>query len=202
MRIIVIVTALLIAALSLFLLLGQQKVYRYPALSFDPAPMPTSDSSRPDWDMQASGAYQKQSTEWVFRAFEPDVSVQILSKTSQMSSAFEMENIHPAAKLHVSSDSARINETITGLSRIIEFSGLKAGETLVLHWAFPVKPVYRFAVFGDSGGGTELDWGLIRAEQLGADFVLHLGDAYYDEGSVGTVGEHMNRSKIPVYVAN
>ncbi|HEX9794166.1 MAG TPA: metallophosphoesterase, partial [Planctomycetota bacterium] len=60
---------------------------------------------------------------------------------------------------------------------------------------------YRFAAFGDAGGRTALRWGLQRAAELGADFVLHVGDFYYADGDVEGAAAALRDAAVPVYAA-
>ena len=86
--------------------------------------------------------------------------------------------------------------------REVELSGFQAGEELTLSWVFPEKSTYRFVAIGDTGGNEELSWGLIRASELGADFVLHMGDAYYEDAEIPGIAARLNGSKVPVFMAN
>jgi len=154
-------------------------------------------------EVDGSGGYLKDALEVRFRAYQPDVSLHISSNGQTARQIIRLENIHPDAVFTLTGDSrAEVLEVKHGLLREVELSGMQTGEVLNLSWEFPEKTVYRFVAIGDTGGDEELSWGLIRAHELGADFVLHMGDAYYDKSETGGIGARMNESKIPVYTAN
>ena len=75
------------------------------------------------------------------------------------------------------------------------------GKELRLHWQVPFADSYRFAAIGDTGGGRELDWTMQQAHQLGAQFLLLLGDLYYQPGDDLNVIQNLSRSPVPVYAA-
>ncbi len=193
---------MLIIAVTMLLLFGHASVLRYPSLSLDPKPRPNSIALALNGHITARGAYVKQAETQLFRAYSPAVSLRLNVRSDQAFLQLAVENIHPQATLKYSGVSGKLVEQRDGLLRRLEFRDLTEGQTIQLDWVFPKKPHYRFAAMGDTGGGSELEWGLIRAHQLGADFVLHLGDAYYVSSEVGQVGTRMNASKIPVYTAN
>ncbi len=197
------VLALLIVLLTILALYGQYRVVRYPRITVDPTPRPDSLVLDSGLEVEASGGYLKEALEARFRAYQPDVSLYISSNGQTARQIARFENIHPEAVFTWAGDSrAEVLEIKHGLLREVEVSGMQVGEVLKLSWEFPEKSVYRFVAIGDTGGDQELSWGLIRAHELGADFVLHLGDAYYDKSELGGIGARMNESRIPVYTAN
>ncbi len=201
------VLAILIVLGTALLLYAQHRVVRYPHITFDPPPRPTGLVLADGLEIQARGAYLKASTTARFRAFQPNVHLRVRSDEPHLGQGdrhvIQVENIHPQATFtHTESNRVRVQEQTYGLLREIELSGFQAGEVLKLSWAFPEKPAYRFVAIGDTGGDEELSWGLNRASELGADFVLHMGDAYYEESEISGISARLNDSKVPVFTAN
>jgi predicted phosphodiesterase len=107
----------------------------------------------------------------------------------------EISNLHPDAVIE--SETADLSEARNNLARTVQ--GTAAGTSF--RWRFPRADRYRFAAIGDTGGGHELRWVLTRAEALGADFVLHMGDFNYGKGEyLGSVAA-FDEAGIPTYVA-
>ncbi|HSH42931.1 MAG TPA: metallophosphoesterase, partial [Arenicellales bacterium] len=92
-----------------------------------------------------------------------------------------------------------LSEDRDGLTRSVTLTA--AGEELDFSWRFPKREQYRFAAIGDSGGGSELEWVLRRAADLGADFLIHLGDIYYEKGDFERASRNLNAASIPTYAA-
>jgi len=194
---------LLIALATGFALYGHHVVYRFPALTIDPGVKALSHQHQNSWFASASGAYFKTGQGEQLRAFEPQVTLRLQINAAVDTLSLEVENIHPQAQLKVEGiEAGQLQETSNGLSRTISTSPLLADTDIFLQWQFPQKSSYRFVAIGDTGGDRELNWGLKRAAELGADFVLHLGDAYYDISEHAQVGNYLNRSSVPVYTAN
>ncbi len=195
--------AVLITLGTIAALYGQHVIVRYPRFTSDPALRPTHLVLDVGLKIKANGAYLKEEKEARFRAFQPDVSLRVSSEGQSVRRVLKLENIHPEAVFSQTGEShAQILESKQGLFREVKLIGMQSGEAVDLSWRFPQKPAYRFVAIGDTGGDEELSWGLIRASELGADFVLHMGDAYYDESELGGIATRMNESKIPVYTAN
>ncbi len=195
--------AILIVLGTVLALYGQHRVVRYPSITVDPAPRPTGLVLASGLEIEARGGYLKVSMGTRFRAYQPDMHLRIHGAEPVERHIIQVENIHPDANFSWTEDSlATVLEKKHGLLREVELIGLRAGEVLKLSWTFPEKPAYRFVAIGDTGGDEELSWGLIRASDLGADFVLHMGDSYYEEAEVAGVGMRLNQSNIPVYTAN
>ena len=102
--------------------------------------------------------------------------------------------------MHIDGQSpSSINEQIDGLIRTIAIQ--TNGETeFSLHWRLKVENGFEFAVIGDTGGGSELNWALKRAKELNAQFLLHLGDFNYSDGEYQAAIEEFNQSPIPTYI--
>jgi len=193
---------LFLILVSIFSLIGEVYVYRYPRLTLDPSPRATEQQLADDILLSANGAYIKNASIHLLRAFQPDVSIEITFGKNGAHQLIQLENIHPEAKLQIKGTPDQVLESISGLRRMVKLDGFSSGQKIQLIWRFPVKRKYRFAAFGDTGGGEELSWDLIRAHAAGADFILHLGDSYYDASDVGQVGERLNAAQIPVYTTN
>ena len=202
------IAAILLVLGASFALYAQYTIVRFPRFTFDPAPRPERLILKSGLQVSADGAYLKQRLDSRFRAYQPQVSLRLsyIEKKPEQAALQEqilLENIHPDAVFSVAGDSAaQVLESTHGLLREVNISGLPAGENLTLSWHFPAREAYRFVAIGDTGGDRELSWGLQRANQLGADFILHLGDAYYDASEKSGIAARLNESKVPVYVAN
>lgn len=175
-----------------------QAVLRYPPPQFTPekAPVDSGDADGSTFRASARGAiFQgRDGDRFVFRAFapEPDITVQ---GSAEGAWQVEVRNVHPEAML--SSGTPDLDETKSNLARTV--SGSAAESSFRFH--FPKRERYRFAAIGDTGGGSELRWVLARADALGADFVLHLGDFNYGKGDyLGSVAA-FDAARIPTYVA-
>lgn len=186
-----------------FALYGHHAVYRYPALTLDPAPRDLQYAHNTQWRISARGAYLQSGQPAQLRAFQPQVSLDIYADKAVSTIHLELENIHPHAQLKVHGiDPAQLLENTTGLTRKLSFSALEPGDHVIVRWLFPQKSRYRFVAIGDTGGDQELSWGLERAAQLDADFILHMGDIYYHQSEINTVSSRLNSSTVPVYMAN
>lgn len=194
---------LLITLTTGFALYGHYAVYRYSALTVDPDIKRLNHQHQKLWLASANGAYFKTGQGTHLRAFEPQVTLRLQVQATVDSLQLQVENIHPQAQLKVKGIAAtQLQEASNGLSRTITLSSLLPGTYASIHWEFPQKSSYRFVAIGDTGGDRELSWGLVRAAELGADFILHLGDAYYHISEHAQVGNSLNQSSVPVYTAN
>ncbi|MCP4092447.1 MAG: hypothetical protein GY747_03270 [Planctomycetes bacterium] len=169
---------------------------RLPPLQWEPSTRATQMES-PDgtFFVEGSGAtfVRADGNTLVFRASTPTPMLIVSSKTTTTASVV-LQNVHPDA-LPGAVGPVRTD----GLTRTYEF-GIEPGIGLLIQPRFDVdKKEFRFASIGDTGGGTALDHALERAEQLGADFVLHLGDIEYAEGHLELAAVAMNAANIPTY---
>lgn len=182
----------LFGALGLY---SHQRGLRYPRLSFEHgAPAQVSESA---WhalhfiDCIAS-------TSNALRAIapEPSIEISVLNQATQ----FTLKNVAPNARLSVRAPkNAEVNESVEGLNRVLEIKHVNR-DPITLNWKLPASEGVEFAVMGDTGGGSELDWTLKRAHQLGAQFLLHLGDFNYTEGEYARAIEQFDASPLPCYV--
>lgn len=188
----------LLAGGALFGALGlysHQRGLRYPRLSFEHLP-PTNVSNSTQHAMHFTDCIA--STPNILRAIapEPSIKISVLKNTSQ----FTLKNVAPNARLAIKAPAnAEVNESIEGLNRVLEVKHPNQ-ETIALSWKLPVSDGFEFAVMGDTGGGSELDWTLKRAHQLGAQFLLHLGDFNYSEGEYARAIEQFDAAPLPCYV--
>lgn len=168
---------------------------RYPTLSWEPPALPDS--------AQLNGGHATIKDAIIvaknkFRAIAPEPSIKIDSINTTVQ--FEISNIASNAVLEIAGQQLKsTNEQVTGLTRTIDIE--TRGDTeLTLSWKLDVKDGFEFAVMGDTGGGSELTWTLERAHQLGAQFLLHLGDFNYSDGEYQSAIEAFNKAKIPTYI--
>ncbi len=193
---------LLILLASVFSLYGQYAVYRYPSLTVDPDLRPQLTQRNKHHTVSAQGAYLKTTRLSLFRAFTPDTTLTFDNQMDDETLRVEIENIHPLAQLQSSGISInQVEQQQTGLKRSIQIAPPYA-KHFSLSWVFPEKERYRFVAIGDTGGDMELSWGLQRAAQLKADFILHMGDAYYDVSEIAEISARLNASAVPIYTAN
>ena len=183
------------------MLFGQHAVFRYPSLELDPAPRPIERENSFGVKITAEGAYFKQSEKFHLRAFKPEVKLHVRLNGKNQPITIKIENIHPHSTLRIDGKPEQLSEKKSGLLREITIQDPKKGDVLNLTWVFPRKDSYRFAAIGDTGGDKYLAWSLIRAQEVDADFLLLLGDIYYDSTDIARSRVLMNAAKIPVYAA-
>jgi 3',5'-cyclic AMP phosphodiesterase CpdA len=133
-----------------------------------------------------------------FRAFAPEPRMLLVSQNDQ-TIRMSANNIAQDAALILSENASNVDETVNGITRELTIE-LKAGKPMELKWALDQRAEYNFAAIGDTGGNHELKWCLQRASDLGARFLLHLGDFNYQEGDYQRSIELFRDSPIPVYV--
>lgn len=176
------------------------KGVRYPRLHFTPAAHQTS------WEgdgikVQAHGAvYQGLADDGAirFRAYVPQPRMDVRAGGRRW--RLMLENVHPDAELIAESAGLGLSEQRQNLRRTVEGEA-KTDTAWGIRWAFPRPEAYRFSIIGDTGGGTELDWVLQRSVELGADFIIHLGDFYYDSGDLERAAAALNATSIPTFAA-
>lgn len=131
---------------------------------------------------------------YAWRAFAPEPVLRIEGDFK-----VTLDNVHPLAALDVSGSGIISEEKVTGLMRTV--TGNSAKGALTLRWRVPFAKSYRFAAIGDTGGDRELAWALQRAKQLGAQFLLHLGDLYYQPNDDLNVARTLSSAPLPTYAA-
>lgn len=134
------------------------------------------------------------------RAIAPEPSLTI--QLAKGNSSFEIINIATNALLEINQGQAYkgiVDQQVGGISRQISIQS-DTDQSLTLDWTVPVTEGFEFAVMGDTGGGAELAWTLKRAVELGAQFLLHLGDFNYSDGEYDTAIKQFNDAELPCYV--
>ena len=132
------------------------------------------------------------------RAIQPEPHIKLI--LNQSKAQFTVNNIATEAALSIDGLGAfEIDESINGISRLITIQG-PTGEAVELNWLLPSNESYTFAVIGDSGGGDELSWCLERAHELGAQFLLHLGDFNYAPDEYDQAIHAFYTAEIPSYI--
>lgn len=177
------------------------KGVRYPRLHFTPDVQRTA-FEQEGIKVQAHGAvFQEVTPDDVlkFRAYVPEPRFD-LNVMSGQRWRLKLENVHLDANLVVDPSQPGLSERRDNLMRIVEAEA-KTNTSWRVRWKFPKSDTYRFVVIGDTGGGTELDWVLQRSVELGADFIVHLGDFNYDSGDLERAATALNGSTIPTFVA-
>ena len=129
---------------------------------------------------------------YAWRAFAPEPVLRIEGDFK-----VTLDNVHRLATLDVSGSGIISEEKATGLLRTV--TGNSAKGTLTLRWRVPFAQSYRFVAIGDTGGDRELAWTLQRAKQLGAQFLLHLGDLYYQPNDDLNVARILSSAPLPTY---
>jgi hypothetical protein len=177
-------------------LYSYQRGLRYPRLSWEHAPLANS-TKIPNGNVFFKDAIA--TSENTFRAIAPEPKLSISTATGQLE--FTISNIASNAIMHIEGQvPALINEQTEGLNRVVEIQ-INGDTEFSIHWKLNVEDGFDFAVMGDTGGGSELDWTLKRAHQLGAQFLLHLGDFNYSEGEYQAAIDAFNTSPIPSYIS-
>lgn len=178
---------------------------RFPTLGLEPAGLASelelNDTNIKLLDMFQTGGGQEphqDNIDATFRAFSPEPHMQLNARKNKQLT-IKINNLANDASLE-SSSSTGVHEQVNGTSRIIEIS-LADDETLSLHWRLPPLQTYSFAAIGDSGGADELAWCIQRAHQLGARFLLHLGDFNYQPGDYRNAIKLFNNAPLPCYVS-
>ena len=181
---------------------------RYPRLNFEPRAMPTalsySDSEirLTDLILVNEAVTEKADTNTDvlrFRAFAPEPKLNILCRSEMIE--FSVNNIaHDSVLSVIAKDKIELSEEQDGLSRNIRIES-KIDQEVGLEWTLANNESIDFAVIGDTGGNTELDWCLTKAKQYGAKFLLHLGDFNYGNGDYSRALKVFNSAPIPCYVS-
>jgi hypothetical protein len=134
----------------------------------------------------------------VVRAFAPEPIV-LIQTENDFHLELVIKNISADAMLQTdfSGDLSETQETT--INRILK---CKTGTGRIsLVWTVPFTKEYRFTAIGDSGAGTELNWCLHRSVELKANFVLHLGDVFYDDDDIQKFEGNLDRSPLPIYIS-
>lgn len=178
---------------------GAYRGVRFPQLSFEPKALPRQFS----WagiSATSEDVIQTPSAAPLtrFRAFSPEPRITLRGK-AQQNVSFTLNNVAADARLHNSAN-ATIEQSIEGITRQVSLVMPDSGE-IELHWQLPLDGPYHFAAIGDTGGAGELAWCIQRAVDLGARFLLHLGDFNYQAGDYQRSIALFDSAPLPIYVS-
>ncbi len=134
-----------------------------------------------------------------FRAFSAEPRLKVTAKEDGQA-FIELGNVATDASLSWDGSQNDIEERVSGIRRSLTIS-MKKGDVQQLSWKLPYESDFTFASIGDSGGDKELAWCIQRAHELGAKFLLHLGDFNYQPGDYQRSIDLFNNSPIPCYVS-
>lgn len=173
------------------------RVLRFPPLQFEVEDRPRSFAAPGGWTVQAHGAYLREvgPDGPAFRAFVPSPRLEIGGPPGPF--ALALENVHPAATGGLTGAGT---VAVDGVARRI-VGELAEGCLQTAEFTFPERSEYRFLAVGDTGAGDGLRTTLAFADELGADFVLHLGDFFYGGAGEQNVGPSLRSSRLPVFAA-
>lgn len=184
-------------------LCSYQRGLRYPALSFEHN-APSSTLSTAQLNLTLKDCIAVDDTTLRAIAPEPSVTVQLANGNS----SFKVTNIDTNAILEINRGHAykgTLDQQVDGTSRQISIQSV-ADQSLKLDWTVPVREGFEFTVMGDTGGGSqlawmqELAWTLKRGVELGAQFLIHLGDLNYSDGEYDAAIRLFNDAELPCYV--
>ncbi len=172
---------------------------RYPRMGYEPYPMPTQ------WLLKGGKVTGEQlialdtnTNTNRFRAIAPEPEVRLTLVRGQFE--FTINNIAPSAEMTAAGSGIRnIEEQQNGLNRTVRIDA-GAAQTLQLNWRLAETEGFRFAVIGDTGGNAELNWCLNRANELNADFLIHLGDFHYGNGDYQRAIEAFHNAPMPCFI--
>lgn len=198
----VLASAIGLGALALY---TSQRGLRYPRITFEPRDV--------DLQLETPAAIfkltnlinvkeQKNSTSEAlnFRAYtpEPKLEIKLLASSTLK---LNIHNVSPEAKLNVLGKNIKlVDESIAGINRKLTIESSQA-QTIQLDWQLNLDDGFDFALLGDTGGGSELNWSIKRSHELGAKFLLHLGDFHYTEGEYDLAIEEFKIAPLPCYIS-
>ncbi|MBT8115173.1 MAG: metallophosphoesterase [Arenicella sp.] len=174
---------------------------RYPRLGFEPSPIARYKNYL-DAEIRVKDLIflnHDEVGQINLRAYSPTSRVSLTPHKSDL--VVTVNNIDAKASLHVEgSTSALVEEEINGITRKLSIRNAEARE-MILSWPLDETGPIKFAVIGDTGGGDELTWCIERVHQLGAAFMLHLGDFNYSPGEYDLAIDKFYQSPMPIYVS-
>ena len=174
---------------------------RYPRLGFEPSPV-ANYKNYLDAEVRVNDLIFLNHDEVGaihLRAYTPAARASVKAHKQEL--LITVNNIATDAKLKISGDSAAtVSEEILGITRVLTI-GKARGREIELSWPVVESQAHKFAVIGDTGGGDELSWCISRAHQLGAQFLLHLGDFNYGPGEYGKAIREIREAPLPIYVS-
>ncbi len=182
------------------------RVLRYPRMGFEPSPL--AQLSKTDFGVityadAISLPSLKSATiereQFRLRAIAPEPSIRVEAHKGKFQ--ISVNNIAQNAAIEVRGDGARkIDEQQIGITRTV-FIDAAESQTLDISWRLPNEDGFDFAVIGDTGGNTEMEWCLRRAKELGAQFLLHLGDFNYGNEDYQRAINYFHNAPLPCYIS-
>lgn len=176
---------------------------RYPPLGLEPSALShvfvSPDGSFSIGSADVIDTLSGKSNTVSLRAFSAEPNLRLKAQTD-CQAVIELGNLSPDAELTWNTQASDIDEQQDGINRTLTIS-LRENQELKLSWKLPFESDFTFASIGDSGGDKELAWCIQRAHELGAKFLLHLGDFNYQAGDYQRSIDLFNRSPIPCYVS-
>ena len=174
-----------------------QRGLRYPPLQFEPLPPPSAGILAAGLEVDADGAMLVPNRKIpTLRAFVPEPTLHLYAGADGWQGELRLENIHPEAEVQAEGFSIQRQ----GLSVLLEGTADSAA-TWDIHVLLPTRTHWRFAAIGDGGGREEIAWCFQRAAELGAHFILHVGDIAYTDADATAASKTWNASPIPIYTA-
>lgn len=176
---------------------------RYPRLNFEPEALSPQVidqhfSAKLDGAIENTAHVAHQGTSSALRAISPEPKI-LISINAASPINFTINNIAESATIKVTAAGIDLNEEVHGITRSIELKSNRSQDVLV-EWFLSEQDGANFAVIGDTGAGLELEWCMARAQQLGADFLLHLGDFNYVDGEYERAIQLFHDAPLPCYV--
>ncbi len=186
-----------VAAAAALGAIGYRKTLRFPRMGFEPSPMSTEVSNQSaSFKLSELIALDVKSSH--FRAIAPEPRLEMAVKKGLLT--VNVNNIVKEAKLVVLGPGIRnLDEEINGINRTLHIDAA-TDQSMTLEWRLPNEDGYKFAVIGDTGGNTELDWCLQRSKALDARFVIHLGDFNYGNGDYQRAIALFHNAPLPCYI--
>ena len=181
-----------------------QRGLRYPRLSFEPRALDTrfkhQGAAFELTDLiPITRTASKSRSAVSLRAFTPTPELRI--QTGRVELEVEINNVLSAAQLQVKTNAnTEVQEDVDGINRRLLIRS-KSDDEIILSWEHDLDYGFDFAIIGDTGGGTELDWCLQRATELGARFLLHLGDFNYSDGEYDRAIQQFHDAPLPCYIS-
>ncbi len=177
---------------------------RYPTLGLEPTPLPSTfhfESGTVSVDSDDLIRLDAGQQQLRLRAFSVQPAMLIRNQDATRIK-LSVNNIAAEAELQLADTGAAslVSETVDGITRTLTLD-LKPRTEINLRWTVPYKSNYSFAAIGDSGGDQELAWCLQRAHDLGAKFLLHLGDFNYQDSDYDRAVELFHNSPIPCFIS-
>ncbi len=185
-----------------FAVYAYRRGIRYPALSLESTQL-ADEINLPDLKIVLHDLFETaDGTHDVIelRAFAPEPRMVIHTPPGAILQ-FKVNNIAEDALLVTEPGTVEVlHEGVTGINRSLKIK-TTGSNPISLAWRLPQIEQYSFAAIGDTGAGLELKWCIQRAHQLGARFLLHLGDFNYRPGDYDEAIRLFREAPLPCYVS-